>query len=667
MNLNKKGFVLTETLMVTVFIVTIFTFIYTSIIPLFGRYRDMAEREQNIDIIYKLYGIRKFIKADKNSIVISQSPLKQITCADLENAYDCNMLLDYLELKDYELYYIRKISDSYNNSLISEEVQDYLKNYITDEKKTLVLLDNKKHTIAHLDYESVNMMNVFPDVILNQKSNISKIYFKKENGIFIKKKYNDAPIKANITYNNMGKVYAWLEDDPNNSGKKILYVESPGKIYLNTGRELFKDFSNVKEINFENIDTSMVTDMNGMFKSCTSLLRLDLRSFDTSNVDNMASMFYGCQLLNSLNISKLITNDVTTMSNMFNNCRTISSLNLNNFDTGKVLDMSSMFENCRNITNLNLTSFDTSLVSNMSKMFFKCLKMNIIDVSSFNTISVVNMSYMFSQDSDTNVLNEIRGLDNLNTSKVETMEGMFWGANIENLSLTTFNTAKLANALGMFKECQKLQTVDLSGFNTSLITNIGEMFYNCSKLETIYVSNSWNVVNASANDNVFYNCTSLVGGNGTIVSSSAISGLYARIDKWTNSGYLTEKGYSFSILTGLASQGEITSERMKYSINNNVITVTALQNDGYGFTTGRVNLEAGKTYVFDCTIDKGTWPSSAEAYLMFEGNSTRYIRMNNNDHFEFVPTISGEYWLRLDVNKSDNTIKFTDIMIREKL
>ena len=135
MNLNKKGFVLTETLMVTVFIVTIFTFIYTSIIPLFGRYRDMAEREQNIDIIYKLYGIRKFIKADKNSIVISQSPLKQITCADLENAYDCNMLLDYLELKDYELYYIRKISDSYNNSLISEEVQDYLKNYITDEKK----------------------------------------------------------------------------------------------------------------------------------------------------------------------------------------------------------------------------------------------------------------------------------------------------------------------------------------------------------------------------------------------------------------------------------------------------------------------------------------------------------------------------------------------------
>ena len=48
LNLNKKGFFMTETLMVIVFVASIFTFIYISIIPLVGKYNDKTKRESDI-------------------------------------------------------------------------------------------------------------------------------------------------------------------------------------------------------------------------------------------------------------------------------------------------------------------------------------------------------------------------------------------------------------------------------------------------------------------------------------------------------------------------------------------------------------------------------------------------------------------------------------------
>ena len=68
---NKKGFVLTETLIVTVFLISIFTFVYVSIIPLLGKYDDLTSRSSNIDIVYKLYYIRNMINNDTNKTTIT--------------------------------------------------------------------------------------------------------------------------------------------------------------------------------------------------------------------------------------------------------------------------------------------------------------------------------------------------------------------------------------------------------------------------------------------------------------------------------------------------------------------------------------------------------------------------------------------------------------------
>lgn len=132
---------------------------------------------------------------------------------------------------------------------------------------------------------------------------------------------------------------------------------------------------------------------------------------------------------------------------------------------------------------------------------------------------------------------------------------------------------------------------------------------------------------------------------------------------------------TMNLLYGLNDCGETdafanttyVASYMKYSINSGVVTATAKQNDGYGLTTGRVNLEANRKYKFSCTTD-GTWGNEAgtdtvEAILGKDGHYTDYCIMLSNDNYEFTPTVSGTYWLRLDVNQNGKTHTFSNISV----
>ena len=153
---NKKGFVMTETLVVTVFLVTIFTFIYVSIVPLLGIYDDMANRDSDIDIVYKLYHIRNMLMKDENRFDITKDAFNsEITCNDVSTANKdyCNKLMEYLDLNNYRLVYANNIQNNMSNfASVSEVMYDYISKYKDVEGDVLVLIDNNKYTVAHLSY-----------------------------------------------------------------------------------------------------------------------------------------------------------------------------------------------------------------------------------------------------------------------------------------------------------------------------------------------------------------------------------------------------------------------------------------------------------------------------------------------------------------------------------
>lgn len=160
MKLNCKGFVLLETLIVAVFIIGIFTFLYSSVIPLLGTYEDLTNKN-NIDIVYKLYHIRKLLYEDDNYSEIVSNLYDEVTCSDFYNSSKCLELINsnYLDLNEgYQIIYASKIKtnasqkDNVKNIIASETFKKYIDNY-SDDKDTIILLyDNKTDSVAHLAF-----------------------------------------------------------------------------------------------------------------------------------------------------------------------------------------------------------------------------------------------------------------------------------------------------------------------------------------------------------------------------------------------------------------------------------------------------------------------------------------------------------------------------------
>ncbi len=149
MTRNSKGFVLTETLIVTAFAIGIITLLYVSVTPMIATYEDMTWRDANIDIVYKLYHLRKMLYQDKK---IDNNSLNKITCDDLNNQEYCKTLINYLDIDKYNLYYIEDVKNSLNNNLLDNDVKSYLKKYDND-NKIILLEDVSNHMIAHLKYK----------------------------------------------------------------------------------------------------------------------------------------------------------------------------------------------------------------------------------------------------------------------------------------------------------------------------------------------------------------------------------------------------------------------------------------------------------------------------------------------------------------------------------
>ena len=215
----------------------------------------------------------------------------------------------------------------------------------------------------------------------------------------------------------------------------------------------------------DKLDTSNVIEINGIFSDSSAKI-IDVSNFNTSKVTNMLAMFSGAKATEIKGLTNLNTSNVTTMSNMFGRCET-PTLDLSSFNTSKVTDMSYMFGESKATNIKGLNKFDTFKVTNMWGMF-KNSQVDTIDVSGFDTSNVTTMYEMFSGTKATN----LKGLTNLNTSKVTSMGYMFTDTNFLILDLSGFDTSKVTDTYRMFYNCKattgyaKTQT-DANKFNSS--------------------------------------------------------------------------------------------------------------------------------------------------------------------------------------------------------
>lgn len=140
--MNKKGFVLVETLIVTVFVATIFTVMYTNFFPMFGEY-ERREKYDDIDSIYNSYLIKRMFenpnfRGEKESNYFNYK--NQITS-----------LHPYAKM--FEVDY-KNNDDMYNNvntlctNFASSQYVDYCTNALYQMKVEKIYLTN--YTISYL-------------------------------------------------------------------------------------------------------------------------------------------------------------------------------------------------------------------------------------------------------------------------------------------------------------------------------------------------------------------------------------------------------------------------------------------------------------------------------------------------------------------------------------
>ncbi|EFO7247486.1 BspA family leucine-rich repeat surface protein [Listeria monocytogenes] len=246
---------------------------------------------------------------------------------------------------------------------------------------------------------------------------------------------------------------------------------------LLTTEGMFKNCSNLMEVDLSGLDTSAVTTMWDMFSSCRALEELDVSHFDTSSVTNMSYMFYDNRNLEVLDVSNLDTSSVTNMYAMFEDCTSLEELDVSNFDTSSVTDMYRVFNGCEKLKKLDVSNFDTSSATAMVQMFRNCSALEKLDVSNFNTSLVTDMRAMFA------------GCTSL-----------------EALDVSNFDTSSVTNMAAMFSDNEKLEKLDLSTFDTSSVTNMGTMFKNCTALKSLFLDN---FTHAASSTDMFTGTTSL--------------------------------------------------------------------------------------------------------------------------------------------------------------
>ena len=448
-----------------------------------------------------------------------------------------------------------------------------------------------------------------------------------------------------------GVVKAWFE------GTK-LYIASPGEIYFpsdSTG--LLSGFSNVTKFRFDNVNTSLVTNMSGMISSNPKLEYLDLSSFDTSSVTDMDGLFYGCERLRDIDFTGIDTSNVTVMSSMFAGCLSLTSLDLSNFDTSKVKRMNRMFVDCNSLTSLDLSNFDTGIVRNMSGMFYGCSGLTSLNISSFDTYDVTDMSGMFmgclsltsldlssfntrNVEDMTSMFQDCSSLITLdlssfNTISVASMYSMFYRCrNLTSLNVSSFNTSSATNMGGMFADCNSLTSLDVSSFNTSLVENMAGMFSNCSSLTSLNLSN-FNTVAVTNMSGMFNGCSSLTSLNLSSFNTGSVANMNSMFYRCTNLTSLNVSSFNTSSVQDMSGMFA------------NCENLTSL--DLSGFTLSSVTASAGMFYeCYDLvTIEVGnSWNTS---------NITTSVQM-----FTDCSSLVGGSGTTYDANYTDKTYAHVD-------
>ena len=328
---------------------------------------------------------------------------------------------------------------------------------------------------------------------------------------------------------------------------------------------MFSDCRALTTLDVSNFNTQNVTDMSFMFFNCSAITTLDIAKFDTKNVTDMSLMFCSDPALTTIYASdKFVTTACEVDENMFAECVNLVGAvpydenklgkEMANYATGYFTDIASkvaesyaVFDEATNTltfkhdtnkpygafelnegdnapdwyksdgyANANIikkvvfdASFANARPTSCYKWFYDCTNLTTIEgIEYLNTENVTNMGWMFSNCEALTIL-DVSNFDTKNVTNMRCMFSICFA--LTTLDVSNFDTQNVTNMSNMFSDCSALTTLDLSNFDTKNVTDMSWMFSFDTALITIYASNKFVTTACEKGQNMFKDCTNLVG------------------------------------------------------------------------------------------------------------------------------------------------------------
>lgn len=495
-------------------------------------------------------------------------------------------------------------------------------------------------------------------------------------------------------------------------------------------------------LDVSNFDTSSVTAMAHMFGH-TGLTTLDISSFDTSNVTDMSYMFHGCTSLTTIYVNDLWTTaKVIDSAYMFLECPVLvggkgttlakvqgTGVTAENsykatyaridggtakpgyftavpvtLTTGSEFDaaINSLLTNTRTSIRFgaynDVVGADTTLATawanstiyvdenkqGLVRAFANGSTVYIVSQGNLQIFANPDSSSMFGYDQ---YIEYIYGLEDVDTSKVENMYGMFnWCDELKSLDLSSWDTSKVTDMGLMFNNCRRIENIDVSNFDTHNVTNMAhmfnycmyslteldissfntknvtsmyQMFYYCQYLTTIYVGDGWTTENVTNGGQMFYNCKNLLGGECTPFDSAVIDKTYACADKAISQGvkgYLTDANAPGAVQlteaskfrSTMASLLSDTVTNIRFGTYNDIAASDATLSVAWAMSTNYVDVD-GKGYA-------RAFVSGDTVYVLARTNSVLYAPEDSSNMFAHLTTLNNVHNV-----KTLNTSKVTNM------
>lgn len=201
---------------------------------------------------------------------------------------------------------------------------------------------------------------------------------------------------------------------------------------------LFRNNTNLININVSNWDTSNITSLSGAFANIPNLKSVDFADWDVSKVTTFFALFDASTKIENIDVSKWNTSSATNMGWMFNG-NNFKTLDVSNFNTSKVTNMFAMFSGSHSLTRLDISNFDTSNVLDFGRVFSYWSGVNKeLNISGLNLSKCTSMDETFKSSDFKVIRSDGLQLPNIDMSNI----GLYYST-----ELTVDSIVGLLNAL----------------------------------------------------------------------------------------------------------------------------------------------------------------------------------------------------------------------------